>query len=101
MESRDLTTIYRRRAQGEATVPGPGPGPFTAENSCTGCGRRLWKYGEFVDPRADISVYDYLSAVDHGMAGPDVPACFPCINDRESYEQVLAAAMAMWQPDAP
>ena len=99
MESRDLTTTYYRGPQGEATVPWPGP--FTAASSCTGCGRRLWKYGEFVDPRADISVYDYLSAVDHGMAGPDVPACFPCINDRESYEQVLAAAMAMWQPDAP
>ena len=99
MESRDLTTTYRRRTRGEATVPGPGPS--TAVSACTGCGRRLRKYGEFVDPRADISVYDYLSAVDHGMAGPDVPACFPCINDRESYEQVLAAAMAMWQPDAP
>ena len=97
MESRDLTTIYRRRAQGEATVPGP----FTAASSCTGCGRRLWKYGEFVDPRADISVYDYLSAVDHGMAGPGVPACFPCLNDREPYERVLAAAMAMWRPGSP
>ena len=99
MESRDLTTIYRRRAQGEATVPGPGS--FTAASSCSGCGRRLRKYGEFVDPRADVSVYDYLLAVDHGMAGPDVPACFPCLNDRESYERVLAAAMAMWQPGSP
>ncbi len=72
MESRDLTTIYRRRTQGEATVPWPGP--FTAARSCTGCGGRLRKYGEFVDPRADINVHDYLSAVDHGMAGPDVPA---------------------------
>ena len=97
MESRDLTTTYRRRRRGEATVPGP----FTAASSCTGCGRRLQKYGQFVDPRADINVYDYLSAVDNGMAGPDVPACFPCLNDRESYEQVLAAGMAMWRPGSP
>jgi hypothetical protein len=97
MESRDLKTTYRRRPQGEATVPGP----FTAASSCSGCGRRLRKYGEFVDPRADINVYDYLSAVDHGMAGPDVPACFPCLNDREPYGRVLAAAMAMWHPGSP
>ena len=96
MESRDFTTTYRRRTQGEATVPGPGP--FTAASSCTGCSRRLRKYEAFVDPRADIDVYDYLSAVDHGMAGPDVPACFPCLNGGESYEQVLAVAMAMWRP---
>jgi hypothetical protein len=101
MESRDLTTTKRRRTQEEATVPWPWPGPFTAASSCSGCGRRLWKYGEFVDPRADINVYDYFSAVDHGMAGPDVPACFPCLNDRESYEQVLAAGMAMWRPGSP
>ena len=105
MESRDLTTIYRRRPQGEATVPGPGPGPepgpFTAASSCAGCGRPLRKYGAFVDPRADINVYVYLSAVDHGMAGLDVPAFFPCINDRDPYEWVLQAAMASWRPGSP
>ena len=87
MESRDLTTTYRRRPQGEATVPGPGS--FTAVSSCAGYGRLLRKYGAFVDPRANINVYGALSAADHGMAGPDVPACFPCLNDREPYERVL------------
>ena len=99
MESRDLTTTYYRGPQGEATVPWPGP--FTAENSCTGSGRPLRKDGEFVDPRADINVYVYLSAVDHGMAGLDVPAFFPCINDRDPYEWVLQAAMASWRPGSP
>jgi len=95
MESRDLTTTNRRRTQEEATAPWPGL--FTPASSCTGCGRRLRKYEPFVDPRADINVYGSLSAADHGMAGPDVPACFPCINDRDPYERVLAA----WpQPEA-
>lgn len=70
--------------------------------NCTVCGFDLWVFKGTThsgDPRGAIPEnhnYNPLIASEYGLAGPDVPMCFACMNDSHSYNVGLRQAKLKW-----
>ena len=68
---------------------------------CVACGRRCYVFEDGRnDPRGPLgdAAGSPLCAPDYDMAGPDVTACFSCMNEERSYRAAVSVARARWRP---
>lgn len=66
---------------------------------CVVCQRRTYAFDDGEnDPRGPLGdrAASPLVASENGMVGPDVPACFPCMNEEGSYRFALEIARGTW-----
>lgn len=67
---------------------------------CVVCGVRTYGFDDGEnDPRGVLGRHSpsSLEAADYEMTGPDVTACFECMNDEPRYLRALAIAKARWK----
>ena len=80
-----------------------GPKQAILKDHCVVCGSALYVWDgtdHSGDPRGAIKEnnnYDPLVASEYDMAGPDIPACFACMNTQELYTRALAIAKSKWE----
>lgn len=69
------------------------------DGCCVACGRRTYSFDDGEnDPRGALGDHanSSLGASDYGAVGPDVPACFCCMNEEHSYSYALEIARKRW-----
>ena len=67
---------------------------------CVVCGRRTYAFDDGEnDPRGVLGDHAASPVVarDYDDAGPDVPACFMCMNEEPSYRYALEHARRVWR----
>lgn len=67
--------------------------------TCVSCGRRCYAFDDGEnDPRGVLGDHaaDVVEAAENGKTGPDVVACFMCMNDEPSYRAVMRVAEKRW-----
>lgn len=71
---------------------------------CVGCNRRTYGFDDGEnDPRgmAGDHAVSIETARDHDLVGPDVVACFMCMNDEPTYHRVMRHAKKVWREKPP
>lgn len=72
------------------------------KGDCVVCGRRTYAFDDGEnDPRGILGdrAASPMVAEEYGQAGPDVPACFLCMNDYDRYKIGVRIAEARWALD--
>jgi len=73
---------------------------LTYAGRCESCGIRTYGFSDGRnDPRGPLGEHasHNMEASDHFMAGPQVVACFSCMNDQQRYHSLLAVGMRRWK----